>query len=353
MIITELRITNLRNLAQVTLCPHARLNFVTGDNGAGKTSILESMVVLSRGRSFRTSQATELSGPEDQGFRVFASLLLDDESTCKLGLERFGKNWRAKKNSVELKQISQLTRSLPLMLMEPNSHLLVSGTPDYRRKYLDWGVFHVEHDFLDTWSRFSRVLKQRNAALRNRQQDVLESLDSLLAPLGEQLTAYRETIIGRIRLQLDTLMEAMGHGLSGIKLAYDKGWQGESYAASLAMSRERDMERGVTQQGPHRADLTLRAGKNSARAVLSRGEQKTLSAALLLAQATLISKVGERPVILLDDLASEFDTKHVRSVLERSLVLGGQVWVSGTSVPDLPGDHKVFHVEHGVVKEMV
>jgi len=353
LIVTELRIENLRNLAKVCFAPHPRLNFIVGANGAGKTSLLESLVVLSRGRSFRTTQAAELAGNEGQTFHVFATTCRDDQKVSRIGLERAGRHWRARKDARDLKQISELTRSLPLILMEPNSHLLVSGTPDFRRKYLDWGLFHVEHGFLDTWGRFSRALKQRNAALRNRQLDVLDSIDSTLVPLAESLSDLRARHTDHIRGELEQLIPVVGHGLSEIKLTLLPGWGDGQYEAALLRSRDRDLERGITHHGPHRADLVLETGNNLAKAVLSRGEQKTLSAALLLAQSRLLAQQGERPIMLLDDLASEFDEQHFQSVLGQALASGGQVWVSGTSVPDLPGDHSVFHVEHGVLQEMV
>jgi len=348
-----LRIENFRNLTSVTLQAHPELNFIVGDNGAGKTSILESLVVLSRGRSFRTSQAAELIGSERATFRVFAETIKDDGQVHRLGLERSGKHWKARKNATELAQISQLTRSLPLILMEPNSHFLVSGTPEFRRKFLDWGVFHVEHTFLDTWRRFSRVLKQRNAALRNRQNDVLDSLDAMLYPLGTQLSELRAKHTQTIGKIIKGLLPLLSPGLGTIRLEYQNGWGDGDYAKALQGCRQRDLERGATSLGPHRADMGLMKGNSMARAILSRGEQKTLSAALLLAQAELLASLGEKPLILLDDLASEFDRAHFRAVLSEALDKGGQIWVTGTQIPDLSVNHDLFHVEHGALQEML
>jgi DNA replication and repair protein RecF len=353
LIVTELRISNLRNLAEVSFAPHPRLNYFVGDNGAGKTSILESLVVLSRGRSFRTTQATELTGANASTFRVFATTRQDDDTVCRVGLEREGRHWRARKDSRDLQQISQLTRSLPLILMEPNSHLLVSGTPDYRRKYLDWGLFHVEHGFLETWGRYSRALKQRNAALRMRDEGLLDSLDSALVPVAQKLSDLRSLLTRRIQEQMAGILKFVGLEISKISITFQPGWTDGEYREVLNRDRERDLERGVTHHGPHRADLLMEVDENQAKAVLSRGEQKTLAAALLLAQAMLLARTGEKPVILMDDLASEFDERHFRAVLEQALSLGGQVWVSGTWLPDLPSERSVFHVEHGALQEMV
>jgi len=351
--INTLQIENLRNLASVTLKPDPVLNFIIGNNGAGKTSILESIVVLSRGRSFRTAQASELVGPVKPAFSVFTETESGDGNLDRLGLERSGKNWRARKNGQDLTQISQLTRSLPLVLMEPNSHLLVNGAPEVRRRFLDWGVFHVEHEFLDVWRRFSKMLRQRNAALRQGQIDVIESIDEILSPLGAKLSQLRAEYSKSISMETAEIVSKLSDGLSDITLEYQNGWGYGSYNEALSKWRERDLERGVTSQGPHRADLIVMKGHAFARAVLSRGEQKILSAALLLAQAGFLKSRGESPVILLDDLASEFDSFHYKKVLQKFLEVAGQVWVTGTSEPVYSGPCSVFHVEHGAVREMV
>jgi len=353
LFIKTLQIENIRNLARVDIEPSPTLNILFGANGAGKTSVLESLVVLSRGRSFRTNQANELIGPEGSSFRVFAESLNNTRKTTRLGLERSGKHWRARKNGDDLSQLSQLTRDLPLVLMEPNSHLLVSGPPEVRRKYIDWGMFHVEHEFLDTWRRFSKILKQRNAALRFRQEDVLDSIDSVFSDLGGRLGRLRRSHSDEIAGRVQDLLTDLGSSLENIRFEYHDGWTRGSLQESLLAGREGDLMRGTTGSGPHRADIALFCKESPARSVLSRGEQKLLSAALLLSQVEILAKMGEKPIILLDDLASEFDQEHFERVLARALNCGGQVWVSGTRTHRSEVDHKVFHVEHGQVQEMV
>jgi DNA replication and repair protein RecF len=351
--INTIQIENFRNLESVSFKPSPVLNFIVGSNGAGKTSILESIVVLSRGRSFRTSQAAELVGPIRPTFSVFTETQSDDGQCDRLGLERSGKNWKARKNGRDLAQISQLTRSLPLVLMEPNSHLLVNGTPDVRRRFLDWGVFHVEQAFLEVWRRFSKILKQRNAALRQRQIDVIKSIDEILAPLGSKLSQFREVYSKSILRETQSIVSDLSAGLSDITLEYQNGWGSGPYREALSKWLERDLERGATSQGPHRADLVLMKGSILARSVLSRGEQKILSSALLLAQAAFLKSQGESPVVLLDDLASEFDRLHFKKVLAKFLETNGQVWITGTRGPEFSGPCSVFHVEHGTVREMI
>lgn len=353
MQIKKLQISNLRNLESVEIKPHPGLNLLYGSNGAGKTSVLESILVLSRGRSFRTKHAAELIGKGGKTFNVFAEIHDNDDRTYKLGLERSQKHWRARKDGQDLSQLSQLTRVLPLVLMEPNSHLLVSGAPEIRRKFLDWGVFHVEQDFLGVWRDFSKILKQRNAALRFRQSELLDSMDVVFSEIGTHLGRLRCSHSSEIAKKVQVLLADLCSGLEQVRLEYKDGWSQGSLAEALVESRENDLVRGLTGSGPHRADIALIYQKASAKTVLSRGEQKLLAAALLLSQAEILAKNCGVPILLIDDLASEFDEEHYESVLNRAMKIGGQVWVSGTRklVPEV--DHKMFHVKHGGVQEML
>jgi len=136
-------------------------------------------------------------------------------------------------------------------------------------------------------------------------------------------------------------------------MEYHNGWGDAPYIEVLAANRERDLERGATLSGPHRMDLVIMKEQATARSMLSRGEQKLLSATLLLAQASLLSDLGEKPIILLDDLASEFDHIHFDTVLAAAMECGGQVWVTGTDTPHLPKKKVMFHVKHGNIQKMV
>lgn len=351
MIIKSLKLENFRNLALVEVTPHPRLNLFFGPNGAGKTSVLEALVVLSRGRSFRTTVAAELIGRTGPTFQIFAHGEDQAGRDQRLGLERSGKRWRGRRNGRDLSQLSELTRCLPVVLMEPDSHLLVSGSPEVRRKFLDWGMFHVKQEFLDVWRRYALALKQRNAALRVQQTEVLDSLDAVVADQGGRLSGLRQAHASAVAEKLQITLEALNAGIAEIDIEYHRGWTGENLDEVLRRNRGRDLERGLTTQGPHRADLSLRCGEASARSILSRGEQKLLAAALLLTQADLLAGLGERPVLLLDDLASEFDETRYGRVLGRAVASGAQVWLTGTRRRRPGKDCAMFHVEQGRVAE--
>lgn len=349
---TQLRLENFRNIAEAVIEPHPRLNVFYGDNGAGKTSILEALFVLSRGKSFRTVRSEELIGPETGVFRIFLGLEHAGQPH-RIGLERSGSNWKARRDGEDIGALSDLSRDLPLVLMEPNSHQLVAGPPDTRRRYLDWGVFHVERGFLDRWRRYARALKQRNAALRSRDARILDGLDPVLAECGERLNRSRMMHFERVAEQFPKSLDGEKAALQSVELQFLPGWKGESLAEALQRARVRDLEQGATSVGPHRAEIAIIRDGEAVRTVLSRGEQKGLAAALLLTQAKLLSGAGEAPVFLLDDLASEFDLAHLQGVLDKAMECADQVWVTGVEQLASDDPHKVFHVEHGAVREMV
>jgi DNA replication and repair protein RecF len=353
LLIETLRVRNVRNLGSVELAAHPRLNYLFGDNGAGKTSLLEAISVLSRGRSFRASQATELLGPNERSFQVYAAILGSNGSRHRLGLERSGSHWRGRIDGKDVAQLSQLSRMLPVVVMEPDSHLLVSGSPEVRRRYLDWGMFHVEHEFLDVARNFNRALKQRNAALRQNNPGLLDSIDEVFADWGEQLSIMRSRHSERLASGIGSIMNIISDSLEAVELNYQAGWRGDSFQAALQGRRERDLERGASGVGPHRAELEISISGRAAKTVLSRGEQKVLSAALLFLQADLMAGNGVQPILLLDDLGSEFDDDHFDRVLKNALESGSQVWLSGTARAPAKGAQKVFHVEQGNIRELV
>ena len=170
---------------------------------------------------------------------------------------------------------------------------------------------------------------------------------------GEQLHRAREKHAARLNEMLQQKLPLFNQTLDGISLSYRKGWSGDSLAEAIKVSSQRDIERGSTGPGPHKADLYLSLDGTPARERLSRGEQKAMTAAMILAQAKLICESGEKPILLLDDLSSEFDEAHLGRVLNAGLELGVQIWVTGTQlVPAIKAcesSYTVFHVEQGRV----
>lgn len=354
MRVKTLSINNLRNIESALIEPDPVLSCFIGDNGAGKTSILEALVVLSKGRSFRSGQVSTLIGPLGPHLQIISNVESTSGQRHQLGMERGVQHWTVRHNQEDVSQLSELTELLPFVLLEPSSYTLVNGPPDGRRKYLDWGVFHVEHKYLPLWRRYSRVLKQRNAALRQSNREVISSLDPQLITLGEQVHQARRSHSDALARMLERVMPKFNRTLGNIGFQYSKGWSGESLETSVASALPRDMDRGATGPGPHRADLSFTFDGVAAKDRLSRGEQKSLTAAMLMAQAMMICSSGEKPILLLDDLASELDEEHSNMVIQAAFDLGVQTWLTGTRMPDFLSSTGVqsttFHVKHGRIE---
>jgi DNA replication and repair protein RecF len=203
------------------------------------------------------------------------------------------------------------------------------------------------------WRRYSRALKQRNAALRKQDRSIVESLDGILADLGERINQVRFKQQESLAEKLKAALLELSPVLSDIKLSYEKGWKHDDLLEALIATTTQDMERGATGPGPHKADLHLHLQRKVAKDRISRGEQKILSAALLLSQASLMSDFGEKPMLLMDDLASEFDQTHLSRVLELAGKLDAQILITGTGLEPYgqqpEGEHGLFHVEHGII----
>jgi len=182
---------------------------------------------------------------------------------------------------------------------------------------------------------------------------MVESLDPQFIQLGEQLHEARRQNVQRLDGLLQNQLSLFCESLENVTLSYKKGWTGDSLAEAIELSDTRDTERGSTGPGPHKADLLLAIDGVPAKERLSRGEQKAMTAALIMAQAQMISESGEMPLLMLDDLASELDEMHLARVLRVGLDLGTQILLTGTemapAISACNSPHTVFHVKHGSV----
>jgi len=376
MHVTRLDIRGLRRFAEVRLDPAPGLNLITGDNGAGKTSVLEALHLMAYGRSFRGRVRDGLIRAGDQALEVFVewqeavapglSLGLAPTERGALrrrraGLRHSGQGWSGRLDGEDVDHLGELCAALAVVSFEPGSHALITGGSESRRRYLDWGLFHVEPGFLALWRRYARALKQRNALLKRHARDgQLDAWDHELAEAGEPLGRYRQLYLEALQAHVAGLAHDLVPALGRVTLEYQPGWRRDQLSLSdaLLVARERDQAAGHTSIGPHRADWKLDFTGIPGREALSRGQAKLTALSALLGQAEHQAQVrGEWPVVALDDLASELDRSHQRRVLERLVASGAQVLISGTEVPvglsELEIPYRMFHVEQGAVGEFV
>lgn len=348
----SLQLSQFRNLHSVNIETNAELILITGDNAAGKTSLLESIFYLSYGRSFRQHSPRHLI---QQGFPFFRVIVqLDNDS--RIGIERSSTEQSIRFNNQSVRKLSELSAEFPVLALHPDSHQLISAGPDNRRQFIDWGVFHVEQRFLGIWKDYKTALSQRNAALRSSQADRLCSLwDKQLVASAEQIETMRLAYIEHLIPAIDELSQSLFPGKK-IEISYYRGIpRGVAYADYLRDHLASDRMKGFTQSGPHRADLKILVDGQSAQTSVSRGQQKLLVCLLKIAQLVLFSQdTQQRCVFLFDDLPAELDTENQNKVLSLLSGLDVQVFVSAIDAQQINRTYwessRMFHVEQGVVK---
>ena len=353
MRLEQLRMRGLRCLTDVNVALDPAINVFVGANGAGKTSVLEAVFLLSHARSFRSGAKEALLQRGTPQLSIFAELRHADQRVCRLGLGRDGARWEAKVDGENV-AIGQLVRECAVVCFEPGSHALIAGSAEERRRYLDWGVFHVEHDFLSGWRRYQRALKQRNSLLRSASAPtdaLFTPWETELAQSAHQIDLQRRAYLDLLRPKLLASVAGLLPELGTLDLRYRRGWSEEhDLARQLREQRGRDLARGHTTLGAHRADWSVGFEHAPLREHLSRGQEKLTALACMLAQAELYAEHrGEWPIVCLDDLASELDQAHQAAVVAQLMAAHAQILLTGTELPaalqGLPA--RVFHVEQG------
>lgn len=316
MTLRRLQVTDFRCLHRADLDLDPRFTLISGPNASGKTSLLEAIYVLGRGRSFRTRRLEPLIRSAAERMRVVGEAELPERSVT-LGVEGSGEGLRARVGGERVASLAELAWVLPVQIIDPEIHRLIEEGPNRRRRFIDWGVFHVEHSFVEHWQRYQQALRQRNAALKARQgRAMVTAWDAELVRYGELITAARQRYVA----QLAPIATRVARHLLELELvlAYRTGWAADlDLRTALEGSFPRDQELGATQPGPHRADLAIRLAGATVRDRVSRGQQKLLAAVLLLSQIKLFPEDSRaRPTLLLDDPAAELDRAHLIALLD-------------------------------------
>ncbi|SHE71964.1 DNA replication and repair protein RecF [Modicisalibacter ilicicola DSM 19980] len=361
MPLDRLTFLGLRNLQQLNVHPGPGVNLVIGDNGSGKTSLLEGIHILGMGRSFRTQQLKNAIQHEADALTLHGRVAGDPPLALGVRRQRSTSELLMRRSGEQVSRVAQLAESLPLQLINPDAFSLLEGAPSARREFLDWGVFHVKHEFFDTWRLARKALKHRNALLRHGRMDaqMLGAWERELALWGDRLDALREAYMASFMPVFEeTLHELLP--LPGLSLRYFRGWDHKRrYEDVLRESRDSDHLMGFTQQGPQRADLRIRVERRPAKEVLSRGQQKLVVSAMKLAQGRLLeSSTGRTCIYLIDDLPAELDVRHRQIFCEWLEWMKCQVFITSVERESLLGLWQpatplaMFHVKHGRLETM-
>lgn len=361
MKLDKVQLTHFRNISSATLQPSKRLTVITGRNGSGKSSVLEAIFYLGFGRSFRTKKHQSVIRHEQDGFSVFASGINEAGETLKVGLERLISDaFTCSVNGEHSHRLSDLVSLIPVQLFTPQSTDLILGSPSERRKFIDWGLFHVEHSFHLLFQTYTKLLRQRNALLKQQQplnQPQYAYWQEQLVATGEKLNLQRQGYVEALKPVFNSICSEFLPEFS-VEISYHKGWEkGASLAEALNKKSEYDARVGHTSVGPHKADLRFKVNGINAQEILSRGQLRMAVAALQLSQTALFSKqTSRKSIFLLDDVGAELDLDKRERFIDGLLSMDTQVFVTAIEKQQLNfvdkyNEKKMFHVEHGHVAE--
>jgi DNA replication and repair protein RecF len=365
LIVERLHLESYRNIKDADLGFSGGFNFITGRNAQGKTNLLEAVHVFSLGRSFRTRRPAELImfGEEHFFLRLTGKSDSGVDFRLEMGQERSGRT-KLSVNGKQMKGVSEIIGFMPSVIFTPRDVELASGPPAGRRTYLDYTAAQVSPGFLSDLKEYRHVLRQRNSLLRaassggTLDEAQLEIWGEALVRRGAAVVAGRIEMLETIAVRAKEIFsEVLGRG-DGLEIEYrcsydPEGGGEEALRSSLAGSREYERRRGYTVVGPHYDDLDMRIDGEDVRKYASQGRRRLLAVVLKLAQADVImTRRGERPVVLLDDIFSELDGEVVSGVREM-LSDRYQSFITSPRSEDFPGDLPgavCYEVEEGVFR---
>jgi DNA replication and repair protein RecF len=349
----ELTLRDLRCIEQAEIQIPPGLSLVWGGNGSGKTSMLEGIFLLGRGRSFRTRNSERLIRRGKDQLRVDGRIRASGGHVRAIAFEASRHEAAARVDGRPVESLAELAEAFPVQVIEPGAHRLVEEGGHRRRRWMDWAVFHVEPQFIGLWTRYRRALRQRNTALRLSPPEA-GTWDPELARLGEAIGESRRRVMAQ--LQPDWRDAVMALSGLDVELQYVQGWSpGETLLEALTASRVRDEVRRLTHVGAHRADVALRLHGRPAREVLSRGQQKLVAVAMTVAQLRLLRDLtGTVPTLLLDDPAAELDGERLERFIEQVARLRCQLVVTSLHAESrlFGTPERTFHMEDGQVQSV-
>lgn len=329
MVITGYRAEHFRNLGCIELFPDPGVNVIFGENGQGKTNIIESIWMFTGCHSFRTHKHTELIEKGKREAKVSLSFTahgMENEAVLSVGQKReFVLNGAVKQSP------RRFLGEFQSVVFSPTSLSIVQDAPSERRKFLDIAISMIRPAYSTHLLKYSKILANRNALLKQiavgaADESYLDAWDEQLARCGAHLTMYRLHYVDEAARIASEIYKEISGGKEEMRLEYlqssnsfsvDEYEMTENIFIALQKNRESDIRRLLTSVGPHKDDLLIRVGDLSARSYASQGQQRSAALALKLAEAYVVKDVcGEYPVILLDDVMSELDNSRQNLLLE-------------------------------------
>ena len=322
MYLTHIGISELRSIKLLSLKPSETLNFIMGPNNAGKTTILESMYLVSTSKSFKSSDLDKLANYHSKGYKISLKFCENTSNDTIIYEKLLNKPKRLYHND-KLSSVSQVMRCLPIQILNFGNQNIFNQKSDARRYLIDWGVFHVEPSYSELLKAFSTILQSRNKILKRRDVKELDVWTERFVDVSEKINSMRESYFAQLSPEFIDLLsntnglnEYLYDDISTAKLIYSKGWK-DSLMDELKLCLDKDLALGYTSKGPHRADFNTVSASGHIKEVGSMSTQVILNFCICLAQARVFHvEHKHKPVMLIDDLFFGIDNKNLEVVIK-------------------------------------
>ena len=366
MFIEKLSLHNFKNFEEVILPLHKKVNCFVGNNGVGKTNLLDSVYYLCMTKSYfqAAEQYSIRIGAEIMGLNgTFNVNEKKDEINCAL---KIGSRKLFRKNKKEYQKLSDHIGNYPVVMVSPSDSALITDGSDERRKYLNAVISQFNHEYLEDVIAYNKILAQRNKLLKDISKisggkDLLEVYDEQLIPLGTKIYSKRNEFIDELVPVFKNFYSTISEGKENVDLRYQSHLSDKNFDEILAMSHQNDLMSQTTTKGIHKDDLELILDDNPIKKIGSQGQQKTFLVALKMAQFSFISKIKNiTPILLLDDIFDKFDVNRVKQILH--LVSDddfGQIFITHTNeqrmielLSDFPESYTLFNVKNNSIIQL-
>lgn len=358
MILETLSIINFKNISEEQIRLTSDVNCFVGDNGAGKTNILDAVHYLALARSMQTLTDSQCVRHDEEGFVVDGNFKRDDGRLERVvcGYQRRGGK-TLKRNGKEYDKLSEHVGSFPIVVVSPADTALISDSAEERRRYINRFVSQIDRSYMAQLIRYNSTLQERNKLLKtNPSEEMLLIYDAMLSAAADAIFRRRTEIVQQLKPMVEEYYAMLSDERETIDLEYRSELQNASLAELLLQSRQKDFVNEFTSVGVHRDDILFSIGGYPLRKYGSQGQQKSFLIALKLAEYRLLSEhVGDKPILLLDDLFDKLDMRRVSQLLR--LVGGdmfGQILITDCNKHRLQRtlseacvDYRLFHVNDG------
>ena len=347
MIIKSLKLKNYRNYSKADIEFDPNINLLVGNNGIGKTNILEAVHLLSSTKSFRSRYDSDLINYAKESALVQAKIGSEDEKDVdeiQIQIRRTDRSDKTSSKKVQInnvaRSLSKFTHHLKTVLFSPEDIDVITGSPSQRRKYLDLVLFQADSRYKKYSTDYVKAIRRRNKILElifetQTGQDQLPYWNSKILELGEYIQQKRGELIDQFNIFFNSSENPYSKYSSDIKIEYS---QNVIDTKRLNQYKEKEIMARKTLVGPHRDDFTLLLKNRDMAQFASRGEQRTAMFMMKLAEFHYIySILGVKPVLLLDDIFSELDTNHKEAII--SFIKNQQTIITTSSVAELPEIH--------------